>query len=239
MLPWSPASTSKSNFSFVRWVKLIIYSIDLFFVNFRFPAHRLILIASSKYFKVFLGPKFPEGAANEIVVEDIDASTLKSILDFIYFGRIEITEGNVGNLIAAASSMELLVLGKRCGECWKTILSIENCVEVLLSADKYRLEDLWSNAVEFICEHFETVSIDDVMRIDKKNLQEVLKRDEIKAAETVVFDRLVQWMNKNVPKGEKVGSNLLKSIRLGHIPTAVSNGDQKFRSVLSMKIVKS
>lgn len=198
-------------------------STHFFRAKFRFPAHRLILIASSKYFETFLGSKFRQGAEEEIVFKDINANTLKAILTYIYFGRIEITANNVSEIFEAALSMELVGLGRSCGEFWAANFAIENCVKIFLTADKYQLNDLWSRALNFICDRFEAVPIDDIQEIDAKNFQEILKNDRVTAAETVVFDRLARWIDKKKAEGGEVDSGLLKSIRLEHIPTAVSS----------------
>lgn len=180
------------------------------------------MIASSRYFAAILKPDFCEVTRKEIVFKDIDASTLKAVLDFIYSGCIEITLANISEIVAAASSMELIALGKKCGEIWAADLSVESCVDKFLTADKFRLTDLRSKALKFICEHFEDVPVEDIQQIDEKNLQDVLSNDEILAPETIVVDRLIQWITKNETEGKKIDSNLLKLVRLKHIPSTVS-----------------
>lgn len=180
------------------------------------------MTALSEYFETFLGPKFREGAEEEIVFEDINAKTLETILNFIYSGRIEITAENIREIDDAASSMELDTLSKRCAEFWAANFAVENCVDIFLNTDKTKKKDLWSKALNFICDRFEAVPIDHIQKIDEKNFQEILESDRITAAETVIFDRLARWIEKNKAEGENVHSKL-KSIRLQHIPTAVSS----------------
>lgn len=147
---------------------------------------------------------------------------LKTILDFIYSGQIDINEENVGDIVAAASSMELIALEERCGKFWAVDLKVENCVEIYLNADKYRLSDLHTKALKFVCNHFEAVPIDDIQQLDEKNLLDVLKYDEITAPETIIFNRLSQWMNQNKVEADEFASNMLDAIRLNHIPYPVS-----------------
>lgn len=147
---------------------------------------------------------------------------LEAILNFIYTGSIEIDAENIDDVVACASSMELIALEERCGEFWATELSIENCVDIFLKADKYNLKDLWSKALNFICVNFEAVSIDVIQQIDEKNFMTVLKHDRISADETVVFDRLVQWCRQNKADAVEIDPQLLEVIRLEHIPNEVS-----------------
>lgn len=176
------------------------------------------MIASSKYFEALFGPNFREGSEKEIVLKEIDGPTLKTILEFIYTADIKISAENVFYILAAASSMELIALGKECSQFCADNLSIENCVEFFLNADKYHLPDLRLKALEFICDHFEDVPVDDFEQIDENNFKELLKHDQITAAETIIFDRLIEWMERR--KTELVG-DLLNVIRLKHIPIAV------------------
>lgn len=188
----------------------------------RIPAHRLILIASSKYFEALLGPNFCEGAQKKVLLKEIDGSMLKNVVDYIYSGQIEINDDNVGQLIAAASGMELITLEKRCGEFWEAKLALGNCVEIFLNADRFLLNDLRTKALKYICDHFENVPIDNLRHIDEKNLRELLKHDQITAAETVIFDRLVQLIERQKMESFKFDSELTEIIRLEHIPTTVS-----------------
>lgn len=64
-------------------------------VDSRIPAHRIILMAASKYSEARLGPNFIEETKKEIPLDEIDESTLSNVLDFIYSGQIEITVDNV------------------------------------------------------------------------------------------------------------------------------------------------
>lgn len=178
-------------------------------------------MASSKYFVALLGPNFREGAAKEIPLEAVDGLMLKTILDFIYSGQIGINGANVADIVAAASSMELIALEERCGEFWKTNMSVENCVEVFLNADKYRLTKLRSEALKFICDHFEDATTEDIEQMNEENIRELLEQDVISAPETIVFDRLAQWLVENNIKGGDIVSEMLKLIRLSHIPNKV------------------
>lgn len=169
-----------------------------------------------------MGPNFREGTQEEVPLEKINGPTLKAIKNYIYYGIIEITDENVLDILAAASRMELVELETKCGMFWKANLTSENCVEIFQNADQYRLQNLRPVAFKFVCDLFEAVPIEDIQHIDVKNLQELLNDDQIAAAETVIFDRLSQWMQQHGSDPSVVGSDMLKTIRLKHIPNAVS-----------------
>lgn len=185
--------------------------------------HRVILAASSNYFKALLGPNFREGSEKLVTLEAIDGPTLKRVIDFIYTGNVTITKENVHDIIAAASSMELLILEKLCAAFWESTLTIVNCIDVLLNADEFHLKELASKAEQFICEHFVFVPLCEMQKIDAKNFRNLLAVDVINSDESFIFARLKLWINENQSKSDEgTLTDLLKLIRLRHIPTTVS-----------------
>ena len=53
------------------------------------PAHKLVLIACSEYFRSLLAP-LKEGQHPMIILEGIKLKEVKSILDYMYFGQVSI-----------------------------------------------------------------------------------------------------------------------------------------------------
>lgn len=192
------------------------------FINFRVSARRLVLMARSTYFAALLDPSFREDTQEEIPIEKINGPTLRAIKDYIYYGSIEITDQNVHDIVAAASLMQLDELVTKCGKFWRANLTIENCVEIFLSADRYCLQDLRRVALQYVCQHFDAVPIEDIQHINAENLQELLSDNQIRASQTMIFDRLAQWMQQHGIKPSVVASDMLKTIRLDGIPNAVS-----------------
>lgn len=84
------------------------------YIFHRFPVHRIVMATSSEYFETLLAPHVVEGRKDEVIIEDIDGPTLKSIIDYCYTGCIDITEENVDSIFAAASKSEFTELVRRC-----------------------------------------------------------------------------------------------------------------------------
>ena len=72
-----------------------------------FKAHKIILAASSPYFKAMLATAFDEKDHSKILIQDIVPHCFEMILAFIYTGRrMEITVDNVQSLLETASIRE-------------------------------------------------------------------------------------------------------------------------------------
>lgn len=190
----------------------------------RFKVHRNIMLASSPYFKALLGPNYKETRQNEVVLKELDGKTLETVIHFCYSGHVEITGDTIGDIMAAASSMELVHLEQRCSHFWNDKLNIANCVEILMIADKYMLKDLWNESLNYASEKFDKIPKADMCKLDEKNFDAILAKDKIGVAESYIFDCFVKWVSYDEKNRSKFVATLAKSIRLQHIPVEVNYG---------------
>lgn len=168
-----------------------------------------------------LGPNFREGNEDEIVLKSVDGPTLKSIICYIYAGYIELTKDNIENVLSAASGMELVALEEKCAEYLQENLTNENCVNTLLLADRYSLNQPKKSALSRVCTHFEYIPTDYILPMSSDSLLQILKSDKIQIPETKIFECLVEWVKKNETERAKFVPEHLKYIRLQYIPGQV------------------
>lgn len=155
---------------------------------------------------------------------DISGSLLKQIIDYCYTGRITLTEENVDDILAAATTMELAMLQRKCHQFWKINVSADNLVFTLQRAVKYDLMDLRQEALNKICDDFENVSIAELRQLDAQLFNAVLSNKRISVDETIIFDRLMQWVDGNEIKRATHVPKLFTNINLSLLPTKVSCG---------------
>lgn len=179
------------------------------------------MIAASKYFSASLGPNFQEGSKSEFTLDGTDGETVKAIVDFCYTGRVDLTEENVDDFMAIASSVEFDLLEEKCCRFYAEELNVMNSISTLMVADKYCIADLRQRALDFICGSFEKVPATDIQRLDFRLLHEVLKNDNIEATEELVFKRLMEWFQEEETEREKHMPELLQLVRLEQIPSEV------------------
>lgn len=202
------------------------------FLEFRTVIHRAVLTASSKYFAAALGPNFREGSKSEFNLDGIDRAMVKSIVDFCYTGRIDLLEGNVEQFLAIASSREFDLLEEKCWIFYVEKLSITNCINTLMIADKYSNVSLRQKAFDVVCESFETVPEADIQQLEHRLLLEILECDKIQATEECVLQRVLKWFQIDMSEREQHMSELLKLIRLEYIPLQVRVGGWSERAFI-------
>ncbi|WKX93973.1 hypothetical protein Q1695_011327 [Nippostrongylus brasiliensis] len=127
-------------------------------------AHKLVLAAASPYFRETLSSR-SYASSNEIriVVEDIDGKTLRVLVDYMYTGRIDISEKNVRVLFGAA---KILQLDPVLGECTRYLiehLNISNWMEEADFAKAHGCTELEDAAVLFARQHFWRASLPNVL----------------------------------------------------------------------------
>lgn len=195
--------------------------------------------ASNEYFAALLGPNYKEAIKNEVSLNDIDGKTLKAIVDYCYTNRININADNVDNLLDAASSMEFPVIEEMIAQFWCTKLNVKNCIEKLMTADRYFLMTLWQKGLQFCAWNFGKLPLPELLNIDEYILRNVLAMDEITVAEEYIFDCIVRWHHQNENEREKFMPAMLKQIRLKHITDKVNSIDFPFiDSIEKQKIIK-
>lgn len=68
--------------------------------------HRSVLCLHSQYFRGMIGGTFREGSQNHAIINDTDPASLEAILDFIYSGRLEVTQTSVETLLKVAIRLQ-------------------------------------------------------------------------------------------------------------------------------------
>ena len=97
----------------------------------RIPAHSLILAARSPVFATMFTAPMKESITKEMVLEDIEASVVRDLLQYVYSGRLDASCDNtrLTGLLGAAkrfgmSVLEKLVLEKLCADGFKCLLQV-------------------------------------------------------------------------------------------------------------------
>ncbi|CAL1285695.1 unnamed protein product [Larinioides sclopetarius] len=114
-------------------------------------AHKTILSARSPVFAAMFAHQMKESLKNEVDITDIDESTLRALLKYIYTGKISnLTVDSAAELLFAADQRQLQDLKAVCSHYLKDALSPQNVWKILVLGDMYSA-DLKTFAVDYIC----------------------------------------------------------------------------------------
>lgn len=179
-------------------------------------AHRVILAAASDYFMGMFSLPLQESKSDEIQIQNMDGSTLISIVEFIYSGDIVLDVETVENIIRAADFLQMKKLITICCQFMVEHLEEENCLGIAIFAEHHNYTELFEEASSFATKNFSEVcrekeflklTADQVMRL-------ISSRDPNDTVpEETVFNSIADWFAHN--KSEREGSlfDLLSTIK--------------------------
>ncbi|XP_015117117.1 TD and POZ domain-containing protein 4-like [Diachasma alloeum] len=121
----------------------------------RILAHKLILSAASPVFHAMLTSPMKEGMENCVVIEDIDAGIMKTVLKILYTGRDEDLDRLeiAWEVLAVAEKYDMKVLKDQCEQKLLNNLTVNNVLQILDDADTYQAETLKKECMKFIIRH--------------------------------------------------------------------------------------
>jgi hypothetical protein len=107
-----------------------------------FPAHRIVLAASSKTFRALLFGPMAEAQAKEVKIGDygLTGEAFSSLLEFIYTGETKITEENVFGLQSLAQMYDYPDLLKQTNVFFQEKITEQNCLSMMCSAQQWAAE---------------------------------------------------------------------------------------------------
>jgi len=113
-------------------------------------SHKAIVSARSPVFTAMLKSGMKESVENRIEINDIALDIFEALLRFIYTGRVELTQVDAKDLLAAANKYLLPLLKLQCQQFLSQIITLENYVELLLLADLHSAVHLEKSVLNFI-----------------------------------------------------------------------------------------
>ncbi|XP_055851140.1 kelch-like protein 5 [Episyrphus balteatus] len=178
-------------------------------------AHRVVLCAFSEYFlEKFRGVQATL-QANIIQLKEIEASSLKLILDFMYTGSIELSLENIDGLLRTVSFLKIKTLIEGCCEFIEKNINSSNSLGYLRLANELSLSTLKVKSLECIYTHFEEISKkEEFLLLNKDELKNLLFNDNPHGDfEEVVFLSMVAWINYDKLNRTEATFELLSMVR--------------------------
>ncbi|CAH1792025.1 unnamed protein product [Owenia fusiformis] len=144
-------------------------------------AHKCILVSSSKYFeRMFLG-NFEENQGEVDLSGSVSSKdVLNAILDFIYSGKLLITDENIEGLVQCATFFLLDDAQKFCEQYLLSNLTIDTCIRTYCLSEMYNLTDLYTIAEKVMKSKFQDVILrNEILSVPYDYLKRLLSNTEM------------------------------------------------------------
>lgn len=141
------------------------------------------------------------------------------IVNYCYSDYIKLTEFNIKTYLSLAYKYQFESLIQKCILYCTKMLNVDNVVEILLYAYECSYTEIQQSALNFVCKHFEAISMQKINTLNFPTFRILLRSDYFVSTEALIFDRLMKWS-----KGKDKNHTylLLHLIRLHHIDLKVS-----------------
>ncbi|KAJ6663133.1 hypothetical protein lerEdw1_010726 [Lerista edwardsae] len=178
-----------------------------------FPCHRMLLASVSPYFReIFI---HSTGAQKEIQLEDISASTLHILLDYLYTEELPLTAETAQDLFTAASKLQILPLKETVGRYLEMNISMSNCLRLYSLAHQHNHHPLLQAASHYIRQHFGPLSKkESFLSLEHDALVNLISSDSLDVpSELTVYQAVRNWVESATAARLPLFKQLLGHIR--------------------------
>nr|XP_020507928.1 kelch-like protein 40a [Labrus bergylta] len=185
-----------------------------------YPCHRLVLAASSPFFKAMFLSDLEESKKREIVLKDVEPGVMGMILRYLYTSDISLTEQNVQDIFMVANMYQIPSIFSVCVSYLQEKLVLGNCLAIFRLGLLLDCPRLTLPAREFICERYQVVARDqDFLQLGPSELAIIITSDALNVErEEQVFETVMDWVKHDETNRVKELPELLHCVRFRLIP---------------------
>lgn len=180
-------------------------------------AHRVILAASSDYFRGMFTLGMKESFQSSVNLPFLSASELDLLVDSSYSGSLPLTWMSIFEITGAALQLQYQPALSLCLNFLQQEMTPHTCLDVVSFAKAYEIAHLLDAAEDFVLRRFQKVArISKFKDLPAKQLLQYLNSSSLSVpSELVVFNAVVSWLQAKPSRRCKLAKELMKTI---HFP---------------------
>ncbi|XP_053475654.1 kelch-like protein 33 [Ictalurus furcatus] len=180
-----------------------------------FHAHRVILSASSDYFRAMFSSGMKETHQNSVSLLLMGAPELEALLHCCYSGDLFLDWGCIFELTSTALQFQFQPALSLCLNYLKEQMDVHSCLDVASFAEAYMLSDLFETAEDFILVHFqEVMATPKFLELPAEKLLDLLRHDALCVpSELAVFRAVVAWIEADPSQRLSQAQEVMTGVR--------------------------
>lgn len=184
---------------------------------------------------------FKEEKSEIIPIPNIEQETFLLLMEYLYTGRVIITQENIMSLLPVVDQFDVTELRSKCYEFLVKRLDYNNVCTMLIEAQqgkyKFNCDELISCCLKFI-EKFATdvVQSDTFLEMQERVLLEMIQSDNLVIDELELFKGIIRW---GLHKKKKTKKTLYETVSklIPHIRLPLIDGKSLLRIVRPTNVV--
>jgi N-acetylneuraminic acid mutarotase len=183
-------------------------------------AHRIVLAAVIPYFRAMFDSNMKETDQNEVVLHDHNPSTVKTLVEYAYTGKLRVTPETSQDILIAADKFGLQDIVDFCAQHICKQLAPLNCLGIREFAHQQNLTDLYDASSSYVIQNFSAVSREqEFMQLPLDKVEELVQSDDIRVdAEEDVYYAVTEWLNTDTEGREEHADVLYDHVRFPLTP---------------------
>ncbi|XP_074460755.1 kelch-like protein 15 isoform X3 [Larus michahellis] len=134
----------------------LLLDVTLVIEDHQFQAHKALLATQSDYFRIMFTADMRERDQDKIHLKGLTATGFSHVLQFMYYGTIELSMNTVHEILQAAMYVQLIEVVKFCCSFLLAKICLENCAEIMRLLDDFgvNIEGVREKLDSFLLENF-------------------------------------------------------------------------------------
>ncbi|CAB3403818.1 unnamed protein product [Caenorhabditis bovis] len=184
-------------------------------------AHRVVLSASSPYFRAMFSAGMIESNNRIIIIKEVDADILSQLIDYMYTGKVAIDEQCVQSMLSTANLLDLICVRDACSKFLLEQLDVSNCLGIAAFAKLHSCSQLADAAQLFTRQHFgDLIDNEELLSLDEASFNQLITDDRITTkGEEAVFEAVINWTRHDLLNRKDALPRLLSAVRLPFLNT--------------------
>ncbi|XP_048350811.1 kelch-like protein 35 [Sphaerodactylus townsendi] len=181
-----------------------------------FPCHHATLSANSAYFRAMFASGLKAGRQDVVNLQNISASTMGLILDYMHGKDVVIQEDNVEGLLKLSDLLQISKLQEACINFLEDQLHPSNCFSIKKLAENFCVPFLVEKSERLILGSLGEVSRhEEFLDLEARELAKYLAEEQLAVlTEEVVFEVAMRWVRHDASARKGVLRDLLQCVRL-------------------------